>query len=53
MDESSEPSVCDTNLIHGTTRNRLFKIPVGMKFKKAPSDINNTNINSIKDMCDK
>ena len=51
-DEANFPTDCSTNLIHGIKFNHLFKIPVGGKYNMVPSDIDTTNMTSIKDICD-
>ena len=52
-DDTSALTMFEANLVHGTTHTCLFKIPVGGKFKKETSDINGTNVASIKFLCNK
>ena len=48
FDAVSAPTGCSANLIDGVTHNRLFKIPVGAKTHKVPTDWNSRNAQEIK-----
>ena len=50
-DEAIAPTGFVANIVNGTTHNLLFKIPVGENFKKAPSDLSNTNVSTVNILC--
>ena len=51
--EANTPTNFPANLVNGKNHNRLFNIPVMVKFKTDPSDLTNTDASEVNILCKK